>query len=140
MSRGLTLKELRERIHIRLNYNKNRTTNASPFEILFNKNIFTNKKLEIIESNQKIREIVKIQSINNQNINNKKRIRNFKFKIHQKVFKRNFSPDKVEPIWNGPFEIIELDKDENYVIIKEKTKITKQNIKNIRPCFGEGRM
>lgn len=56
------------------------------------------------------------------------------------MFLKNFSPDKIEPIWNGPYKITEVDKNGNYVIIQENLKRTKQNIKNIRPLFGEGRI
>lgn len=140
MSKNTSITDLTRRIHIRLNYNRNRITRYSPYEILFKRNIFTNDKITFPENQKTIGACIIENSKINSKIKNKKRVTNFHFKVNDEVYKKSFSPDKMDPIWKGPFKIIEMDKNGNYVIIEELNKITKQNIKNVRPYFREGRM
>jgi transposase InsO family protein len=139
MSRGMKLSELEERINTRLNYNTNRVTGYSPYEIMFRKNAFNEKELNFNDEElRKIAEKHKKATKNTQNKRISSRIKKFNFKINEWVYKKTFSPDKVDPVWKGPFKILNVDKNGNYVEIQENFKTTKQNIKNLRPYFRRG--
>ena len=65
---------------------------------------------------------------------NKNRIP-FTFTEDQMVYKKSFATDKVEDRFKGPFEITKVFTDGNRVEIKEGSKRTEQNVKNIRPMI-----
>lgn len=137
LSASESFEKLKQNICIRLNYNNNRTTGYSPYEIIFKRSPFTMKKLCDENFTKKIYKKINNEIENNAIKRNKKRI-SYVFKKGELIFRKNFSPDKCEVKWKGPFEIIEIDRQGNNVLVKEKFKITKQNVKNIRPFLGEG--
>lgn len=140
ISRGTNKKTLLNNIHTRLNFLENRNTAMTPHEIIFKNNPFIDiPRLEnnnLMRIKEKIKEIIKKEEIKR----NKKRRIDHIFKKGDKVFVKNFFPDKLEPIWKGPFDILEISKCKNRVTIKETTKTSIQNIKNLRPFLGGGKM
>ncbi|KAG0420474.1 Transposon Tf2-6 polyprotein [Dictyocoela roeselum] len=134
MSKGKSVFELKRLIETRLNHTYHRVLESSPYEILFKYSaidpIKRMKEKGKAESNEKI---VKWQ--NNRRTNEARK--SHKYTVGDKVFKRTHHPDKINDIYSGPFEILEVSKDENVVTINEPTKLSRQNIKNITPfCPG----
>lgn len=63
-----------------------------------------------------------------------KKSKNHRYGIGDLILKKNRSPDRIDLKWKGPFTITQV-LDENTVWIKEASKMTKQNIKNIIPYW-----
>ena len=61
-----------------------------------------------------------------------------KFRVGEYIYIKNFSTDKTEPIWLGPFEIIELGKNCNTVVVRVNNGSRRISIKNIRGEAGCG--
>lgn len=57
------------------------------------------------------------------------------YKVSEFVFKKLNNPYKIQDLYAGPFKIIKISRDNNVVVIDEKSKISRQNIKNITPFF-----
>lgn len=138
LSRKQTLKNLTHNIKTRLNLTNHRITNKTPFEIIHNTSPF-----QEIDINHAINmDKVKTLNQNNRNTNNTKTNSKRKehiYNIGDKVYKKNHMQDKVQRLWLGPYSIQKI-KDENTVYIDELTKVTLQNIKNLKPAGGERRM
>ncbi len=103
-----------------------------PFEIVYNYNPFDiykklNKNVQETQFNRTLMNIKKDENIRNKHLE-------YQYKINDKVFKRNFSPDKLENKWKGPFKLTKI-LQQNVVEIQENKKLTTQNIKNLKPYF-----
>ena len=67
-------------------------------------------------------------------INLNKQRKDYQHKIGELVFKKNYSQDKVEDKYLGPFQITKIKNDK--IFLNEGNKTTVNNVKNIKP--GEG--
>ncbi|KAG0435615.1 Retrovirus-related Pol polyprotein from transposon 17.6, partial [Dictyocoela muelleri] len=135
-SRGKSIKELTEGIFIRLNTTPNTKYELSPYEILFKETLsgdsstISKKLLEYDESIKKQK--IESETYAENNYNTK-----IKFKENDLVFRKAFNPDKLQDLWKGPFKVIKVPKNREFVLIEEKSKISRQNIKNIRHFVRE---
>jgi len=134
--KGESLNRIKEKIETRINMTNNKTLGCTPHEIVFKASPYTSlplqRSIDIKDIKEKIRTCVK-RSENNTNTRRRSHI----YHEGDRVYKRNFSPDKIDPKWKGPYQITKIHGDNN-VWIHENNKLTKQNIKNLRPCFEEG--
>jgi len=71
--------------------------------------------------------------------NNEKR-QEYTYVLQQKVFKKIINIVKLDPVWEGPFQILEISPHGNRVLLEEGRRRTWNNIKNVRPDFGEGEL
>ncbi|KAG0420008.1 Transposon Ty3-G Gag-Pol polyprotein [Dictyocoela roeselum] len=134
MYKGETLHELKEKIETRINTTYHRILGTSPFELL-NKYSAIDPLKRILNVNKNISH-EKIEQRNNVIRTNKKR-KMHKYKVGEKIFKKAFDPNKINDLYSGPFTILKINNDKNYVIIQKNKKVTRQNIKNITPFLGE---
>jgi hypothetical protein len=139
MSRRLPLSALANNIKRRLNLNVNRMTGKSPYELMFEKDVFGISTKPKVVNWEELKSKMLINIKKSEDKRNKKR-NEWKLKIGDSILKLNHSPDKAEDIWQGPFEIVDVDCEGNWVVIDQGNKKSKQNVKNVRPFFGEGRM
>lgn len=136
ISRNKHLEDLRTDILNYMNLTANRTTKMSPYEIVYGfspfdvtKRINTRtKELQFARTEHSI--------IIEQEKNNKKRL-DFIYKSGDRVYKKNHDPDKLAEKWTGPFLVTKVI-DQNVVEIQQKNKITRENIKNLKPDFSRG--
>jgi transposase InsO family protein len=136
ITRGESLARLEQNIYKRLNLVTNRTTGKTPYELWYKQDILgikTNLNFDWKSLNEKSLKATKL----NERKRNKKRIC-YEFKIGNLVFKKNHSPDKGDDIWLGPFKILDVDLNGNWIKIDEGTKTSKQNVKNVRPIKEGG--
>ncbi|KAG0420345.1 hypothetical protein EQH57_0190 [Dictyocoela roeselum] len=136
LNREASLKKLENAIWDRLNLCYNRVIRHSPAEVFLNLPTFENLKPfnKIKPKNLKKR----IRSSISKNLNYKNRKRIFKkYSVGEMIFVKNFSNDKVDTKWFGPFEVMGYSKGENNVIIKKINKTVKVPVKITRPCRGE---
>lgn len=133
--KGRTLKELKDAIYTRINYTVNRTIGKSPFEVTKKTDIFGIGNVNWTADWEDIKKRIKEKSAKETLKRNKKR-KYFKYEKGGLVYKKNNSQDKVDDRWKGPFEIVEVNG--NVLQIMENGKITKQNIKNLRPAEKGG--
>ncbi|KAG0420174.1 Transposon Tf2-8 polyprotein, partial [Dictyocoela roeselum] len=131
ISRNQTLNEIKRNIFIKLNLTANATTEAAPYEIFFNKPIFSDYKREF---NIKHEDILSKLIQKHENMIKKKNIKK-PTRIHQGqyVFIKNFTVDKIEPIYTGPFKIIRIYKNRSHVIIDKLSKIIRVSVNHIIP-------
>ncbi|KAG0435920.1 Transposon Tf2-6 polyprotein, partial [Dictyocoela muelleri] len=132
--KGSSLHELKEMIETRINMTYHRILDTSPFELL-NKYSAVDPLKRVMINNKKTKQEIKEKRINEILTNSKRKIH--EYKVGDKVFKKTFDPDKINDLYSGPFTIMKVSKDKNYVIIKENNKTSRQNIKNITPFFDE---
>ncbi|KAG0436847.1 Retrovirus-related Pol polyprotein from transposon 17.6 [Dictyocoela muelleri] len=133
--RGSTFKQLEDAIWNRLNLCYNRILTKTPFEVFFKASIFKDKQPINDIKVEHIKSMIRNNLNKNLNYENKKRI--FKrYSIGEKLFIKNFSPDKVEKKWLGPFEVTGYSKSENNVVIKKFNKYIKIPVKITRPFRG----
>ena len=129
---GKELKTLEEMIEKKLNAAANRTTRLSAEEFLYEKSEFDpigrNLEIEIRDGRQRREKEMERRQAET-NLGRKV----FEYKENDLIFKRNFSSDKIDKKWLGPFKIEKVF--ENYLIINEGSKSCRQNIKNVRPYF-----
>ncbi|KAG0436051.1 Retrovirus-related Pol polyprotein from transposon opus, partial [Dictyocoela muelleri] len=132
LTRGESIKKLKEKIWIRLNLLNNRNLGYSPYEIYHNSSIFQNNKIEIKINNEILKR--KLGKIQKENIkkSNEKRIK-VKYSEGQDILLKNFSQDKVIKKWNGPYKFIRIKNGENSAVIDKGNKKVTVSIKNIRP-------
>jgi transposase InsO family protein len=131
--KGFSLKELKEKICTHLNYSTNRTTKYSPFEIIYKHSPFDilRRKLQNVQEEQCSRTNASIErEVARRNKNRVKHL----YITNDLVYKKNFSPDKLDDKWLGPFKILNVI-NENMVEIQEVGKSTLQNVKNLKPDF-----
>lgn len=121
ISKGERISTVRKNIQIRLNCTNNSMLGCSPIEIFMKKTVFKNVNLtrEINLDNIKKRYEYACDEYNKK----QKSIRdNVNYKIGDKVFVLNPNPDKVEDIWQGPYEIIRISKTQNNLYIAKNNK------------------
>ncbi|KAG0420194.1 hypothetical protein EQH57_0261 [Dictyocoela roeselum] len=136
IQRGNTLTQLKRAIWNRLNLCHNRVLEQSPVEIFLGRSIFENVSYKKSPDIDKLKNKIKKELTVNMKIKNTKRIFT-KYNIADKILIKNFSPDKVEPKWLGPYEILGYSRSRNNVIINKNNKRVKIPIKNTKP-FGGG--
>ncbi|KAG0435655.1 Transposon Tf2-9 polyprotein [Dictyocoela muelleri] len=131
LSRGATFSELKRCIWRRLNLNVNISTGYPPYEVFYKKPIFNNvpNDIKINES-----EIVNKNKMNTKKTNEliKRKRKPITYVRGDYVYLRNFSADKVEPKWLGPYQVIRISSGGNNVYIDKGNKISRASINNIR--------
>jgi transposase InsO family protein len=134
ISKNSTLNQLKTNILTFMNYTTNRTTKFSPFELINGYNPFN--AIKKLGTNAKEEQVMRTkQSIAREELSrNKKRLK-YVYEVGSNVFKRNFDPDKLAEKWLGPFTVLKVI-NENMIEIEESNKITKQNVKNLKPDFS----
>ncbi|KAG0439306.1 Transposon Tf2-9 polyprotein [Dictyocoela muelleri] len=130
--KGTSIANLKRLIETRINHTYHRALDMSPHEIIFKYSKIDPFKRELKNENKSSNE----RKINEESVKriNRKR-RKFLYKEGDLVFKKLHNPDKIQDLYAGPFKIIKLSEDKNVVLIDEKSKISRQNIKNITPFF-----
>ncbi|MGL5707545.1 MAG: reverse transcriptase domain-containing protein [Aeromonas sp.] len=139
MSKGESIRKLLKNISIRINYNVNRMTGKSPHEKMWETDIFGQPATKEDEESYTERRKRNEDLIKDLETKNKGR-KYHEYSVGQMVYKKTHNPDKVEDKWCGPFKIIKIDKSGNSLSIQEVGKISRQNLKNVRPDLGEGNM
>ncbi|KAG0418087.1 hypothetical protein EQH57_0806, partial [Dictyocoela roeselum] len=127
-SRNSSLNECLLKIWRRINLSVNRSTGFSPYRIFF--------KMEKSEQGI-LRASVDIQSIKNKlmdqlrmNVENKNKKKcAFIYKKGDLILKRNLDPDKIAPRYLRPFEIIDIGRLQNSLIIDEGFRINRISTK-----------
>ncbi|KAG0435924.1 Retrovirus-related Pol polyprotein from transposon opus, partial [Dictyocoela muelleri] len=135
LNRGSTLRKVEDAIWNRLNLCYNRILRKTPAEVFFKAAIFEDKQPINEINNENLKTIIKHNLNKNINYENKKRILK-KYSIGEKLFIKNFSSDKIDTKWLGPFEVIGYSKSENNVTIKKFNKLVKIPVKITRPFRG----
>ncbi|KAG0435785.1 Pol polyprotein [Dictyocoela muelleri] len=136
ISRKTTIRELLRNLFIGINFARHTTLGFSPFELVYKYSPFDafKRNLSFKINEAKSQEIIKAAKLCEKN---KKRRIKHTYKQGDLVFKKMHYPDKIREKWAGPFRIDKLINNDTY-IIDEGTKMTRQNIKNIRPFFKRG--
>ncbi|MGL5707932.1 MAG: reverse transcriptase domain-containing protein [Aeromonas sp.] len=137
-NKNISVKEITLKVNYALQNCYNRSIGYSPHEII---NKFSSidplQRRLPIKLNQIYNYVKKGSLRENEKINTKRNV-NFKFSIGDKVYKRNeIRYSKYEELWEGPFEIVEIDINENVFILKKDSKCIKSNLKQIRPVEGK---
>lgn len=127
---------MKEKIETRLNFTYHRNLRYSPYEIIYKNSPFENINIRDNIDYQKIIKYTRQSITKNENETNAER-KTHQYLENQYIYKRNHSPDKLDPKWKGPYRIHHK-VNNNQFIIEENGKHTKQNIKNIRPAIKEG--
>ncbi|KAG0437214.1 Pro-Pol polyprotein [Dictyocoela muelleri] len=135
LSRGKGIEKIKEYIWKRLNLLQNRNLGYSPYEIYYVKSIFMNYKKEIKVDNEIIiNKQMKTQRNNNKK-DNEKRIK-VKYNPGDYVFTKNFSHEKVNKRWNGPYKVIKVNEGGNTLVLDKGNKRFTASIKNTKPLEG----
>ncbi|KAG0420244.1 Transposon Tf2-9 polyprotein [Dictyocoela roeselum] len=136
VSRGSTLQQLLNNIWTRLNLNINISTNYAPFELFFEKPVFSNYhgslKIDIKDVRKRMKE-----SSDKYNEKIAKTRKNIIYREGNLVFTRNFDQDKVKSKWNGPYKIVKISSSGSNVYVDKGNKIMRVSIKNVKPYTGE---
>lgn len=79
------------------------------------------------------------QAIQNNIKANKERIEH-EYTEGDKIFVKNLRVNKLDPIWNGPYEVVKVDCGSNRLWYDNKSNsLCEVNVKRVRPSFrGEG--
>lgn len=116
INRNSKLSKINDEIETRINYCVNRTTGFAPFKI-FNTKVHDACNISERDYND-IKKKIEERILEEQNRRNRKR-KEFDFKMGMSVLKRNFSQDKVDPLWLGPYKIVAVDCHKNWVILDQ---------------------
>ena len=108
---GRSIEELKNAISVRCNQTWHSSIGKSPQELLKSKNRKTENNAKLPE--QSHAEITK-------------------FEVGKKIYLRNYSPEKTEPLWFGPFKILEIGPNTNYLKIQTKNGTKIVSSKNVR--------
>ncbi|KAG0419795.1 Retrovirus-related Pol polyprotein from transposon gypsy [Dictyocoela roeselum] len=135
--RGHPISEVIKKAETNLNFTYHTVLRASHMEILNGNSIFDFKgeplkKEEIIEIKKKEQDYK--QKVLTEK--NKKRIK-LKFKVGDKILRKNFTQDKILSRYLGPFKVIRTYDNRGNVWIDEGRRIVRHNVKNLK-SFKEG--
>ncbi|KAG0427165.1 hypothetical protein DMUE_5925 [Dictyocoela muelleri] len=108
------ISEIIQTIYKRLNYLVNETTELNPYEIYFNKCLFSKEVSNQKINYEKLRVKFKEKSISNLKRTNKKRTE-YNFKVNEKIFNKNKIARKQDFLWNGPYKILETNNNKTLV-------------------------
>lgn len=135
---GISIKQLEKLIERRLNYVYNRAIGTSPYTLVYKMNPLNKNKIFdwSDKMSRAIRMSSKLSSLNLERINEKRL--EYKYQIGDLVYQRQRINRKQDLIWMGPFEVIEVVKDN--VKLNKNNCIQLVNIKNIRPSSKGGRV
>ncbi|KAG0420508.1 Transposon Tf2-6 polyprotein [Dictyocoela roeselum] len=136
ISRKRTIKELLRNLFIGINFTCHTTLGLSPFELVYKYSPFDAFKRDLTREVNEAKSLESSKAERLCEINKKGRIKH-EYKKGDLIFKKMHHPDKIREKWAGPFRIEKLINKDTYVI-DEGTKLTRQNIKNIRPYFKRG--
>lgn len=122
---GYELIELKRKIENRLNNILNRNLGVAPIEIITKNNPFNLYGKDFIIQPH-------LQNIENLGSLNAKRTP-WIYKIGDLVLVKNFQRAKSDPLYNGPYEVLQIGKEHQRMLILESGRQQWHNIKNLKP-------
>ncbi|KAG0420322.1 Transposon Tf2-9 polyprotein, partial [Dictyocoela roeselum] len=132
LSRGSNVKELKDKIWIRLNCTFNRNTGYPPYEIYYKRPIFKNINVNVNINKDKILDKLKLQRRSYKKYLEKNRIP-VKYVVGDMILIKNNAQDKMKSKWIGPFNVTRVSQSGNNIYVETKNKIMRVSVKNCRP-------
>lgn len=104
-----------------INSTYNRNIYSTPNELHHEKNLLGIKECKTRDQ-EEVYKKMKAQKYKELQKTNVKRNKNIHYQIGDKVYVKNNSPFKLDPIWKGPYEVIEKKANETFFYFKQMTK------------------
>ncbi|KAG0439378.1 Transposon Tf2-9 polyprotein [Dictyocoela muelleri] len=131
ISRNQTLNDIKRNIFIKLNLNANSTTEVAPYELFFQKPIFSDYKGVF---NINYREILdKLIKKHNNYLIKKNFRKSTRIREGQYVYIKKFTNDKIDIVYTGPFKILRVANNRSHVIVDKISKLIRVSINHIIP-------
>ncbi|MGL4848965.1 MAG: RNase H-like domain-containing protein, partial [Clostridium sp.] len=117
---------------------QHQTLGHSPFEIVKGKNPLNPYLTSKIDRNAILRR-TKDRNLHDLRRINSNRVPH-RYRVGDKVFVKAPTCDKLDPRWKGPFRVVKVKLEHNYVIIKKGSKQFRINFKRLKPFLNGGRL
>lgn len=122
-------------INLRLNIFAHRIMKATPFELRWGYNWFDPDQKPSFKLTEAL-EYLYNAGKGNESKANTKRVQSYKYKTNDSVLIRRPNCSGLEPLYDGPYTIIRIDKTGNRVEVHKGDNSTWENIKRLKPFRG----